>query len=338
MLTTNDVARCERWFEAHGLPYFIDARHERIRRALTPAAIALWSVIVLLVGAAAFGALRLAGVDSVVAFALALLPATLTLIARGVVVFDVVRIARWALVHAWQSMRLLLPLLTRALPFLLLFTTFLFINTEVWQVASSLSRARLVGALGCFAVLAVGFLWPSFAGEIDRLGSELSGEELTQTCAGTPVASAAREIAADPRLAQQVASLHLPRLQRGNLMLMLFITQAVQLLLVALLVFGYFCIFGSLVIRPSVIESWTGQPAHFTGPFQLISDELFAVAVFLSGFAGLYFTVQAVTDQNYRREFFHKIEDDLQQAMGVSKVYTALRRHLAVASTGDDSG
>ncbi|GAA1785820.1 hypothetical protein [Nostocoides veronense] len=177
----------------------------------------------------------------------------------------------------------------------------------------------------------VAFLWPSFAGEIERLGIEVDGDLLAQTCAGTPVASAAAEIAAEPSLAREVAGIRLPRLQRSNLMLMLFITQAIQLVLVALVVFGFFCLFGSLVIRPSVIEAWTGSPPQYTGPLHLLSDELFAVAVFLSGFAGLYFTVQAVIDQNYRREFFHHIEDDLQRAIGVRKVYTALRMHLAEA-------
>ena len=34
---------------------------------------------------------------------------------------------------------------TRALPLLLLFITFLFINTEVWQVAANLGRAARCG-------------------------------------------------------------------------------------------------------------------------------------------------------------------------------------------------
>lgn len=286
-------------------------------------------MLALLVGVAAFMLARLAGTAIEDSVAIALTGAALVALLRGVVVFDVPRIGRWALHHARESMRLLLPLLTRALPFLLLFITFLFINTEVWQVASSLSRARLLGALACFGLLAVAFLWPSFAGEIDRLGAELGREQFARTCAGTPVASAAREIAAEPALAADVAGIRLPRLQRSNLMLMLFITQAVQLLLVSLLVYGFFVLFGSLVIRPSVIEAWTGSAPHYTGPLHLISDELFSVAVFLSGFAGLYFTVQAVIDQNYRKEFFRRIEDDLQQAIGVRKVYTTLRTHLA---------
>ena len=46
---------------------------------------------------------------------------------------------RWAGRSA--ASRLLLPLVTRALPLLMLFITFLFINAEVWQVASSMTAA-----------------------------------------------------------------------------------------------------------------------------------------------------------------------------------------------------
>ena len=34
MLTTNDVAKCERWFDDNGLPYFVESGHEAIYVAL----------------------------------------------------------------------------------------------------------------------------------------------------------------------------------------------------------------------------------------------------------------------------------------------------------------
>jgi hypothetical protein len=245
-------------------------------------------------------------------------------------VFRVPVIGRWALRHAWESRGLLVPLTTRALPFLLLFITFLFINTEVWQVASALSRALLWSCIAIFLVLAVAFLAPSFGQEIQRVGAEVEGEQLATTCQGTPVASAAREILVEPHLVHEVAGIRLRGLQRRNLMLMLFITQAIQVLTLALVVFAFFVVFGSVAIRPEVIEVWVGHPPTYrTGGLHLVSTELFSVAVFLSGFAGLYFTVQAVIDQNYRREFFSRIETDLQRAIGVRKVYVALRAHLA---------
>ncbi len=61
-------------------------------------------------------------------------------------------IAGWALRRAFRSLGLLLPLLTRALPMLLLFITFLFINAEVWQVASVAGRRSAVGQPCCSSV------------------------------------------------------------------------------------------------------------------------------------------------------------------------------------------
>lgn len=331
MLTTNDIAKCERWFDEHGLPYFVEARHEALQRATSRGAFITWTSVG--IGAGVLAALAIAatgaGVESAILTGVS--AGVLVALLRGVVTFRVLPIIRWAVRHALESVRLLGPLVTRALPLLLLIITFLFINTEVWQVASSLTRPRLIGALACFGGLAVAFLWPSFSAEITRLGVEVDGDRLIATTSGTPVASAAREILAEPGLRAEVNGIRLPRLQRSNLLLMLFITQAIQLVALALVVFAFFVLFGSLVIRPSVIEAWTGAAPHYTGPLRLISDELFAVALFLAGFAGLYFTVQAVIDQNYRREFFSHIEDDLQRAIGVRKVYVALRAHLLAA-------
>lgn len=333
MLTPNDLAKCEQWFERNGLPYFVEAGHEAIQRALAPRAVAAWTLIAVVPAGLVAVAAASAGWEAADAILAGALVAAVLALARAIRVFRVALIGRWALRHAWGSRSLLVPLATRALPFLLLFITFLFINTEVWQVASSLSRPLLWASVGVFVLLAIAFLAPSFHQEIARVGQEVEGERLAATCAGTPVASAAREILAEPQLAHEVAGIRLPALQRRNLLLMLFITQAIQVLSLAIIVFCFFVVFGSIAIRPAVIESWVGHaPTYEVGGLGLISNELFSVAVFLSGFAGLYFTVQAVIDQNYRREFFSRIEEDLQQAIGVRKVYVALRAHLSPAA------
>ena len=44
MLTTNDIAKCENWFEYHGLPYFVESGHEAIQRALAPRIVGLWAL------------------------------------------------------------------------------------------------------------------------------------------------------------------------------------------------------------------------------------------------------------------------------------------------------
>jgi hypothetical protein len=328
VLTTNDLAKCEQWFVDHGLPYFVESGHDAIQRALAPRIVGLWALVAAVPAVVVALAARALDASVGTAVAAGLLTGAVVALGRAVRVFRVGRIGRWALDHAWENRSLIGPLATRALPFLLLFITFLFINTEVWQVSAALPRHLLWSCVGIFALLAIAFLAPSFRSEIERVGAEVEGEQLAATCVGTPVASAAREILAEPHLATEVAGIRLPPLQRRNLMLMLFIAQAIQMLSLVLIVFAFFVVFGSIAIRPSVIEVWVGSPPHYTGPFHLISDELFSVAIFLSAFAGLYFTVQAIIDQNYRREFFSRIEQDLQRAIGVRKVYVALRAHL----------
>jgi hypothetical protein len=332
VLSTNDVRKCETWFVDHGLPYFVESAHDGIRLGTRPRLLAAWGLLAGATGAASSGVVALTGAHWSTATVVGLAVAGCVAGLRAGRVLRVPVIARWALAHAWAGRALLVPLATRALPFLLLFITFLFINTEVWQVASSLSRGLLWSCVAIFVLLAVAFLAPSFDKEIARLGAEVEGPRLAASCEGTPVASAAREILEEPHLAEQVAGIRLPGLQRRNLMLMLFITQAFQVVSLALIVFAFFVVFGSVAIQPSVIESWVGHPPTYeTGGLHLVSNELFSVSVFLSGFAGLYFTVQAVIDQNYRREFFSRIEEDLQRAIGVRKVYVALRAHLADA-------
>ncbi|MGH3455824.1 MAG: hypothetical protein ACRDP2_15500, partial [Nocardioidaceae bacterium] len=63
-----------------------------------------------------------------------------------------------------------------------------------------------------------------------------------------------------------------------------------------------------------------------------VSRELFQVSVFLAGFAGLYFTVYAVTDSTYRDQFFSSLSRELEQAIGVYTVYETLRHEDEAAA------
>lgn len=338
MLTESDIAKCESWFEDNGLPYFVESGHDAIQRALAPRLVWAWAGLIagLSVVAGVVAGLTLDSWTDVIQVSIVV--AAVAAFARFVRVFRVARIARWAAGHSWTNRHLLVPLATRALPFLLLFITFLFINTEVWMVASAMDARLLWTCVGIFAFIAVAFLQQPFRDEIDRVGTELEGERLVETCAGTPVASAAREIQNQPHLATEVAGIRLPLLQRRNLFLMLFITQAIQVILLAMVVFVFFVVFGAVAIRPDVVEAWLGYPPTYVFEPLNLSRELLRVAVFLSGFAGLYFTVQAVIDERYRREFFSQVSQGLEQAVGVRKVYVAVRAHLAHAGDAGAGG
>ena len=52
--------------------------------------------------------------------------------------------------------------------------------------------------------------------------------------------------------------------------------------------------------------------------------ELLQVSIFLAAFSGLYFTVYAVTDEVYRKQFFNSIVHELERAVSVRVAYRAM--------------
>ncbi len=319
------VHAAEVWFQRHGLPYFVDDTRALVAERLSRPRVVLVVALALVLGALAGTAVGVATGDG------SLGPPTGASVALGVLVLYALRalqastIAAWALRRAFGSLGLLLPLATRALPMLLLFITFLFINTEVWQVASALQGGVLWGSVLFFAAAAFGFLVPRLADELDAFDDAVSASDVLTATDGTTLASVAREVVdSDVDLPEEA---QVTGLQMANLVLVLVVAQAVQVLLLALAVFVFFIVFGAVAIEDSVITSWLGEKPHYPlpGP-HLVSTELAHVAVFLAAFSGLYFTVVAITDDLYRREFFTTVMDELARAVGVRVVYRELRR------------
>ena len=234
-------------------------------------------------------------------------------------------IAGWALRRAFRSLGLLMPLLTRALPMLLLFITFLFINAEVWQVSSSLDGGILWGTVLFFGVAALLFLVPRLAEELDAFDDSIVAADLMAASKGTPLESAAQRLVDNDDI-DLPEEAQLTGLQMVNLVLVLVIAQAVQVLLLAFAVFAFFIVFGAVAIDDGVIESWTGEQVTHVFDLDLVSEQLLQVSVFLAAFSGLYFTVYAITDELYRKEFFTVIMNELRRAVGARVIYRALRR------------
>ena len=114
--------------------------------------------------------------------------------------------------------------------------------------------------------------------------------------------------------------------ERANLVLVLLVAQVVQVLVLALAVFAFFMVFGSIVMKHSVQEAWTGGRIHALPVADNLSVELVQVSIFLAAFSGLYFTVTVLTDDTYRAQFFTGVMSELDQAVGVRAAYLALRR------------
>jgi len=317
------VRDAEAWFVAHGLPYFVDGLREQVRSRLSRPRLALVALVAVLTGATTGVAVGLgAGASLGISTGGTVLLAVPALYAGRAL--KVWLIARWALGRTFRSLGLLFPLATRALPMLLLFVTFLFINAEVWQVASSLQGAVLWATVMLFGAAAVGFLLVRLDEELDAFDDRIDPTELVRSCRATPFESAARALAESGADLDEEAEVS--GLQKANLVLVLLTTQFVQVLLLSLAVFAFFVVFGALAIDADIIASWTGAEAVYPWGIELVSQQLVQVSTFLAAFSGLYFTVYAVTDATYREQFFTAITRELEQAVNTRVVYRRLPR------------
>lgn len=290
----SDLPGAERWFVDHGLPYFVDDVRARVARGLGRGRlVAVFGVAVLLgvTGGWAIGA----GLGAAAGVGGGLTVGGVVLAVYAVATLRAWLIVGWAVRRTLRSFSLVLPLVTRALPLLLLFMTFLFINAEVWQVGASLDGGVLWVAVLLFAAIAVGFLLTRLPEELDTVDAGLRG------------------------------------LERVNLLLVLLVAQAVQVLLLSCAVFAFFIVFGVVAMEPSVVSLWTASDLHPPrGPIgdlfgDRLSLELLRVSTFLAAFSGLYFTVYAVTDELYRKQFFTAVLDELERAVAARSAYRRLR-------------
>lgn len=199
-------------------------------------------------------------------------------------------IVRWAGRRVVGQLATSLALLSRALAPLLIFALVLFVNTEMWQVFSSMSTVALLLVGGGLATLALLFLAVRTAPEVKRIEAE--------TDAGGPP---------------------LRRRERLNVGLVMMVSQSLQVLVVTVGVAALFVGFGAIAIGPQILESW-GIPAprsvlafNVFGQHFEITDALLRVAGGIAAFTGLYFAIAVVTDSSYREEFFDGLAGEMRE-------------------------
>jgi hypothetical protein len=324
-----ELRATERWFVKHGLPYFVPEEREAARAALHSRRTALMLAVTVVLALA--GGIALAWLVGDVAAA----PATLMLLVGLAVLGYAATTLRarpigvWAVSRTLHSLRLLVPLVTRALPLLLLFVTFLFINAEVWQLAATLDGAVLWLTVMMFGLLAIAFLLVRLPEELDRTDHRLDAAALQSACHGTPLEGRARTWLSDSGEETLELDVEIRRYEKANLVLVLVVAQSVQVLLLAVSVFAFFLVFGGLVMTAETQQSWTGVAAledlNQLPGLPNITFELFQVSVFLAAFSGLYFAVSAVSDEAYRDQFFTTVKRELDRAVAVRTVYLGLR-------------
>ncbi|HET9547532.1 MAG TPA: hypothetical protein VFO97_06830 [Desertimonas sp.] len=246
--------------------------------------------------------------------------------------YGVLPLLAWAGHRTSSQLPAFLNLIFRALPLLLLFMTFLFVNAEVWEVAGTLTGPVYVVVLAVFFALGNIFLLSRLPALMRAQNTFADWAEVTALVTATRVVSDGfvRGVAGDGDAVPEVARPSIR--QRLNIGLVAVFSQAIQITAMALAMFGFFVLFGFLAISAEIAAGWTGSDAvhvladvTFGGRRLVISEPLLRVAGFLGAFAGMYFTVVLSTDATYREEFAEDIGPDLHQALAMRVLYrTAL--------------
>jgi hypothetical protein len=219
----------------------------------------------------------------------------------GVIGYGVPSIVAWAGRRLAGQLAASLLLLTRAIPLLLFFALLIFLTVEMWEVFAS-GRDALLGVVAALLVL---------------LGSLFLAVLLPRE-----VRRIEREVGSGPAL---------DRRQRLNVALVMFIAQALQVLVVSVAVGAFFVALGALMISPELQEEWSGSPGEVLVSLELLGSpveltvELLRVAGAIAAFSGLYYAIAVLTDSVYRAEFLEELEQSLRDTFVARADYLRLR-------------
>jgi hypothetical protein len=217
-----------------------------------------------------------------------------------VIAFGLISILRWAGGRFVSQLRASLALMVRALPLLLFFALVTFFTNEYWQMFATVSDGRFAIVLALFFALGSAFL-------LVRIPSNVRSLERESDLAGRP----------------------LRRGQRINVGLVIFVSQALQVLFVASAVWLFFVVFGSLLVSKEIQSMWIGNTVEYlrlpVAEDRLhLTHELLRVATGTAAFSGLYYTVAMVVDSNYRDEFVTRVTEQMRETFALRAEYLRL--------------
>ena len=219
----------------------------------------------------------------------------------AIFVYGLLAIVRWVLVRLAGQLRSSLGLLAKAVPLLAIFALLSFTTEEMWDMFGKMHSFDYVVVIGLFVVLGSAFLLVRVPRETRRLSPEAA------------------------------ESPPLSRAQSVNVGLVLFVSQATQVLFVSLTVGIFFVIFGVFAVDAALRLEWMGIPGSDVVTFSLggedfqVTEELLKVAGGLASFSGFYFAVAMVTDSTYRQEFLEELTDEMRASFIARAEYLRLR-------------
>lgn len=244
-----------------------------------------------------------------------------------VVGYGLVPMTVWAMGQTVRHLSQLLTLMGRALPFVLVFSAFLFLNAELWQVANDFTPLAFWVTVGLLSGVAVAFIALRIPQEISEIARFGSWDDVCTLADGT-------ETPMPGYAAEQLSGVHEPPLSRAdrfNVSLVVLFNLGLQIALVSAAIGLFYIVFGVFAVREDTIITWTSLQEIPTGDVLwrgsasstdlVLTVQLIRVVGFLVAFSALQFSVAAVTDATYRREFFDEVTAEVRRALAVRSIY-----------------
>ena len=244
-----------------------------------------------------------------------------------VVSFGLLPMLVWAGGYSLSQIALIGRLVGRILPLLLVFSAFLFLNAEVWQVAHDFTWPFYTIVLGVVGLIALGSVAVRVPSELVGLARFNSWEEACDLIDGcdSPLAPATRPV--DFSVSDVPP---LERMDRVNLGLLMFVAQAVRVVLVGVVIGAFYVAFGLLAVREATIVSWVASDAldplarfGLFGNDLVLTWELLGVSGFIATLSALQFAVSTIVDKAYREHFYDDMAHESREVLATRALYLA---------------
>ncbi|WP_231123246.1 hypothetical protein [Mycobacterium asiaticum] len=195
-------------------------------------------------------------------------------------------------------------LAVRALPVVLL-TTLVFFNGNVWIMAATISGNRLA--------LAILFLMSIAAAFVVSATSERV-KPMLRSPAAVPIDRKRLSDTPFEAMPDPPGSPPLSRAERANVVFVLAASQLAQITVVAALTAGIYVTLGLIVLTPGLLKDWahtTDNNSTVMGLTVPVPDSLVHLCLFLGALTFMYISARAAGDADYRTRFVDPLIDDL---------------------------
>lgn len=249
--------------------------------------------------------------------------AVVALLAIWLTYLGIGSIALWAFRFAWLQLGALGTLMSRALPLLML-TVVVYFTGELWQLAARMTRQRLWETIGFLALVALLFMVTTIRDEVRALREDRAEQhDPAALLDGTPLADAG-----------PVERTALSPAEQVNVVAVMVVSQAIQVVFFTAGLFGFFLALGIVAVPDDVAVLWSSEascaageppcPGTWFGINVAVPQTVVHVSLFVAVLSGLYFTVSTSVDPLYRQRFFDPLIADVAVSLAGRDTYLAL--------------